>query len=170
MPAEPVAILMGSRNDLPKIDPAIKALHELGIGCRVRVMSAHRTPDVVAEFAAGAAEAGVRVIIAAAGGAAHLAGVVASHTVLPVIGIPVEGGSLNGLDALLATVQMPGGVPVATVGIGSGGARNAGLLAAQILALEDGGLRARLVELRARQRRDVLAADAEVSAAKGGPS
>ena len=166
--AATVAILMGSKNDLPKIESAVKTLKELGVGCTVRVMSAHRTPDVVAEFASHAYDRGIRVIIAAAGGAAHLAGVVASHTILPVIGIPVEGGALNGLDALLATVQMPGGIPVATVAIGSGGARNAALLAAEILALQDAGLRAKLLDFRARQRQEVLAADAEISAAQGG--
>lgn len=157
-----VAVLMGSKNDLPRIQGCVDTLAELGIPREVRVMSAHRTPAAVAQFASGAAEGGIGVIIAAAGGAAHLAGVVASHTLLPVIGIPVEGGALNGLDALLATVQMPAGIPVATVAIGGAGATNAALLAAEILALGDGDLRARLADFRERQRRKVEDADLEV--------
>jgi phosphoribosylaminoimidazole carboxylase PurE protein len=150
---------MGSSSDLPKIQGTIDTLARLEVAHAVRVMSAHRTPEVVKEFAESAAASGVKVIIAAAGGAAHLAGVVAAHTVLPVIGIPVEGGALNGLDALLATVQMPGGIPVATVGIGKGGATNAALLAAQILALNDAGVQARINEYRAERREKVFEAD-----------
>jgi 5-(carboxyamino)imidazole ribonucleotide mutase len=135
-----VGILMGSDSDWPKIKSAAAALAEFNIPYEVRVMSAHRTPEIVQEYATGAAGRGLRVIIAAAGGAAHLAGVVASHTVLPVIGIPVPTELQGRLDSLLSTVQMPGDVPVATVGVGSGGARNAGLLAAQILALSDPAL------------------------------
>ena len=134
-PTPLVAILMGSDSDWPKIKAAAAALDEFNIGYEVRVMSAHRTPEVVQQYAAAAATRGLRVIIAAAGGAAHLAGVVASHTVLPVIGIPVPTDLQGGLDSLLSTVQMPGDVPVATVGVGGGGPRNAGLLAVQILAL-----------------------------------
>ena len=134
-------------------------LKKLGVSFEVRVMSAHRTPDVVKEYVGGAAAKGIRVIIAAAGGAAHLAGVCASHTILPVIGIPVEGGALNGMDALLATVQMPGGIPVATVGVGSGGATNAALLAVQILALNDAALAERFAADRAARRQKVLDAD-----------
>ncbi|MBT3285720.1 MAG: 5-(carboxyamino)imidazole ribonucleotide mutase [Victivallales bacterium] len=157
-----VAILMGSDSDLPKIQKAIDVLKDLAVPCTVRVMSAHRTPEVVREFAESAEAKGLEVIIAAAGGAAHLAGVVAAHTILPVIGIPVQGGALNGLDALLATVQMPGGIAVATVGIGSGGATNAGLLAAQILARQDREVRAALVAYRAMRAEKVKAADAAV--------
>ncbi len=159
-----VAVLMGSKNDLPRLEGCMATLKALGIPHEVRVMSAHRTPDAVAAFAEAAQEAGFGVIIAAAGGAAHLAGVVASHTLLPVIGVPVEGGALNGLDALLSTVQMPGGIPVAAVAIGSGGAVNAALLAGEILALGDEGLRRSLRDYRARQRAAVEAADREVSA------
>ena len=126
-------------------------------------MSAHRTPDVVTEFTEHAIEHGFGVIIAAAGGAAHLAGAVAAHTLLPVIGIPVEGGAFNGLDALLSTVQMPGGIPVATVGVGSGGAANAALLAAEILGATDPALRERLASERAKRREKVLADDVEIS-------
>jgi 5-(carboxyamino)imidazole ribonucleotide mutase len=158
-----VAILMGSDSDLPKIQKAIDVLKDLGIPCTVRVMSAHRTPEVVREFAETAEERGLQVIIAAAGGAAHLAGVVAAHTILPVVGIPVEGGALNGLDALLATVQMPGGIAVATVGIGSGGATNAGLIAAQILARQDRAVRDALIAYRAARAEKVKEADARIS-------
>ena len=154
-----VAVLMGSSSDLLKIQSCMDTLKKLGVSFEVRVMSAHRTPDVVKEYIGGAADRGIRVIIAAAGGAAHLAGVCASHTILPVIGIPVEGGALNGMDALLATVQMPGGIPVATVGVGSGGATNAALLAIQILALNDSALAERFAADRAARRQKVLDAD-----------
>ena len=155
-----VALLMGSASDLPKIQSCINTLKSLEIECEVRVMSAHRTPDLVEEYTEKAAERGIQVMIAAAGGAAHLAGAVAARTLLPVIGIPVEGGALNGLDALLATVQMPGGIPVATVGVGSGGATNAALLAAQIIAVTDSDVRARLQADRDKRRQKVLEADA----------
>jgi len=151
---------MGSASDLPKIQSCINTLKSLEIECEVRVMSAHRTPDLVAEYTEKAAERGIQVMIAAAGGAAHLAGAVAARTLLPVIGIPVEGGALNGLDALLATVQMPGGIPVATVGVGSGGATNAALLAAQIIAVTDSDVRSRLQADRDKRRQKVLEADA----------
>lgn len=154
---------MGSNSDLPKIQNCIDTLKKLGIDTTVRVMSAHRTPEVVAEFTENAIANGYGVIIAAAGGAAHLAGAVAAHTLLPVIGIPVEGGAFHGMDALLATVQMPGGIPVATVGVGSGGATNAGLLAAQILSLADPELRERLAADRAARKEKVLAADKELN-------
>lgn len=157
-----VAILMGSKSDLPKIQSAIDTLRGFGVPLTLRVMSAHRTPATVAAFSESAAADGIRVIIAAAGGAAHLAGVVAAHTILPVIGIPVEGGALQGLDALLATVQMPGGIAVGTVGIGSGGAKNAALLAVQILALSDPALVDALHDYRAEQRRKVATADEEI--------
>ena len=143
-----VGILMGSDSDWPTMKAAAEALNEFGIGFEARVMSAHRTPDDVAEYARSAHTRGLRVIIAGAGGAAHLAGVVASFTPLPVIAVPIESESLGGLDSLLATVQMPAGVPVATVAIG--GARNAGILAAQILGSGDPKLQAALLKFKAR--------------------
>ncbi len=143
-----VGILMGSDSDWPKIHQAAAALAEFGVDYEVRVMSAHRTPDVVAEYARTARDRGLAVIIAAAGGAAHLAGVVAAHTTLPVIGLPVPTGDLGGLDSLLSTVQMPGDVPVATMAVGMGGPRNAGLFAVQILATADPRLQAGLAEFK----------------------
>ena len=143
-----VGIVMGSDSDWPKIKAAAAALDEFGIPHEVRVMSAHRTPHVVADYATTAIERGLGVIIAAAGGAAHLAGVVAAHTTLPVIGLPVPTSELGGLDSLLSTVQMPGDVPVATMAVGMGGPRNAGIFAAQILATADDRLRQRLVEFK----------------------
>jgi 5-(carboxyamino)imidazole ribonucleotide mutase len=139
-----VGIVMGSDSDWPKIKGAAAALDEFGVPYEVRVMSAHRTPEVVRTYAAGAAARGLKVIVAAAGGAAHLAGVIASHTTLPVIGIPVPTELSGGLDSLLSVVQMPGDVPVATVAVGGGGPRNAGLLAVQILALITPGLQEKL--------------------------
>jgi phosphoribosylaminoimidazole carboxylase PurE protein len=155
-----IAILMGSKTDLPAVQPAADTLRELGIPHEVRVMSAHRTPDQVAEYVRGAPVAGIKVFIAAAGGAAHLAGAVAAHTILPVIGIPVASSKLAGLDALLATVQMPPGVPVATVAVD--GAQNAALLAAAILAVGDETLAKRLSARRADMARKTQAADDEV--------
>lgn len=143
-----VGILMGSDSDWPKIKNAAEALAEFGVPYEVRVMSAHRTPGVVGDYASTAIERGLSVIIAAAGGAAHLAGVVAAHTTLPVIGLPVPTDELGGLDSLLSTVQMPGDVPVAAMAVGMGGPRNAGLFAVQILALADADLRAKLVEFK----------------------
>ncbi len=140
-----VGIVMGSDSDWPKIKAVAAALEEFGVSFEVRVMSAHRTPEVVRQYATMAAARGLRVLVAAAGGAAHLAGVVASHTTLPVIGVPVPTELSGGLDSLLSIVQMPGDVPVATVGVGAGGPRNAGLLAVQILALGDAGLQEKLV-------------------------
>ena len=160
-----VAIVMGSKSDLPRLQPGIDALAELGIPLEVRVISAHRTPERAAEFARGAAERGLRVIIAAAGGAAHLAGALAAQTILPVIGVPVNATALAGLDALLATVQMPAGIPVATVAID--GAQNAALLAAQILALGDPALAERLRQQRQALARKVEAADASLAAPAG---
>lgn len=130
-----VAVIMGSDSDFPVVAPAIKRLKAMGIAVEVKVMSAHRTPDIAADFSKNARSNGFGVIIAAAGKAAHLAGVLAAHTTIPVIGIPVKSSTLDGLDALLATVQMPSGIPVATVAID--GADNAAILAAQILALSD---------------------------------
>jgi 5-(carboxyamino)imidazole ribonucleotide mutase len=147
-PAAQVAIIMGSESDWPTLEPAAEACKEFGVACEVRVVSAHRTPDDMARFARTAAGRGLRVLIAGAGGAAHLPGMVASHTPLPVIGVPVESRALHGLDSLLSIVQMPGGVPVATVAIGGG--RNAGLLAVQILGVADDGLRERMVAFKSR--------------------
>jgi 5-(carboxyamino)imidazole ribonucleotide mutase len=132
-----VAILMGSDSDLEIMREAGKALEEFGIAYEMDVTSAHRSPARTSEFARKAAERGIRVIIAGAGGAAHLAGVIAAETTLPVIGVPIPSTSLGGLDSLLATVQMPAGIPVATVAVGKPGATNAGILAAQMLALDD---------------------------------
>jgi phosphoribosylaminoimidazole carboxylase PurE protein len=139
-----VAVLMGSDSDWEVMSRAVRRLDELEIASDVQVMSAHRTPERVAKYASSARGRGVSVMIVGAGAAAHLAGVVAAHTTLPVIGVPLDATSLHGLDALLATVQMPVGVPVATVAIGASGAENAAILAAQILALQDKSLAARL--------------------------
>jgi 5-(carboxyamino)imidazole ribonucleotide mutase len=141
-----VAIVMGSDSDLEVMNEAAVALEEFGIASEIDVTSAHRAPERTAEFARTAAERGVKVIIAGAGAAAHLAGVIASFTTLPVIGVPIPSSSLQGLDALLSTVQMPAGIPVATVAIGKAGARNAGILAAQILAVSDPALSEKLVQ------------------------
>ena len=143
-----VGILMGSDSDWPKIKGVAKALDEFEIGYEVQVMSAHRTPELVTHYASSAKERGLQVIIAAAGGAAHLAGVCAAHTILPVIGIPVPTDLAGGLDSLLSTVQMPGDIPVATVGAGMGGPRNAGLLAVQMIALTDPVLSEKLVQFK----------------------
>lgn len=142
-----VGIIMGSDSDLDTMREAAKVCEEFGVGCEVRVLSAHRTPHDAAEYAGSAETRGLRVIIAGAGGAAHLAGVVAGHTTLPVIGVPIKSAALNGYDSLLSIVQMPAGVPVACVAID--GARNAGLLAIQILATADPGLRERLQAFKA---------------------
>ena len=142
-----VGIIMGSDSDWPTLKPAAEVCAEFGVPCEVRVVSAHRTPDDMARYAKSAHQRGLQAIIAGAGGAAHLPGMVASHTPLPVIGVPVESRSLKGLDSLLSIVQMPGGVPVATVAIGGG--RNAGLLAVQILATSDDRLRALVLKFKA---------------------
>jgi 5-(carboxyamino)imidazole ribonucleotide mutase len=147
----PVAIIMGSRSDWPTMQAAAEILDILGVGYQAKVVSAHRTPQRLYEFATTARSSGFRVIIAGAGGAAHLPGMTASMTELPVLGVPVESKALSGLDSLLSIVQMPGGVPVGTLAIGKAGARNAGLLAAQILALSDAALAERLAGWRARQ-------------------
>lgn len=139
-----VGIVMGSDSDWETMEAAVKRLEEFEIPYEVQVMSAHRSPKTVAKYAESARRRGLGVVIAGAGGAAHLAGVVAAHTTLPVIGVPVSSSSLGGLDALLATVQMPPGVPVATVAVGRGGAENAAILAAQILALHSRTLRQKL--------------------------
>ena len=157
-----VGILMGSDSDWPLVGKAAEVFREFGVPCEVGVISAHRTPERASDYAQGAAKRGLKVIIAAAGGAAHLAGCIAANTTLPVIGIPVEGGALHGLDALLATVQMPGGVPVATVALGSAGPVNAALLAIQILALSNPALGARLQQYKRELKRKVEAGDARV--------
>jgi len=155
-----VGIVMGSDSDLPVIRKATDQLTALGLPFEVHVYSAHRTPDQALAFAREARERGFGVIIAAAGMAAHLAGVLAANTTLPVIGIPCQGPCLEGLDALLATVQMPSGIPVATVAIGGGA--NAALLAAQILAVEDAEIRGRLEAKREKDRQAVLEKDREI--------
>src|SRR6202158_1085520 len=156
-PKSLVAVVMGSKSDWETMRHAVETLDELGVPNESRVLSAHRTPDATAEFARKAAGRGLRVIIAGAGGAAHLAGAIAAHTVLPVLGVPMV-SALNGLDSLLSTVQMPKGVPVATVAIGPSGAANAGLLAVAILASSRPELRAKLQafrdEMAAEVRRD----------------
>ncbi len=156
-----ILIVMGSDSDFEQVKPAVGTLEELGVAFEVRVSSAHRTPDATAELAKKAAERGVRVILAAAGGAHHLAGALAANTALPVIAIPIVKGGLGGLDALLSAVQMPPGVPVASVGM-MAGAANAALFAAQILALSDPALAARLQERREAAARKVEAADREL--------
>lgn len=160
-----VAVIMGSDSDLPVMSDAIEALQELGIVHEVRIISAHRTPEVMIAFGHDAAARGLQVIIAGAGGAAHLPGMVASVTSLPVIGVPVGITSLQGIDALLSIVQMPKGVPVATVAIDN--ARNAGLLAARILATSDAELRRRLDAQRERTAASIVAKDAEIRARFG---
>ena len=152
-----VAVIMGSDSDFPTVAPAVKRLKGFGIPVEVRVMSAHRTPDAAAEFSKTARDNGFGVIIAAAGKAAHLAGVLAAHTTLPVIGIPVKSFTLDGLDALLATVQMPTGIPVATVAVD--GAGNAGILAVQMLALSDDELASKLENMKKTMEQEVLAKD-----------
>jgi len=141
---ELVSIVMGSDSDLEVMQESAEVLKEFGVSFEMQVLSAHRTPILVADFATQATQKGLKVIIAGAGGAAHLAGAVAANTILPVIGVPLAATQMNGLDALLATVQMPAGVPVATVAVGKPGARNAGLLAVQILALSDAKLAEKL--------------------------
>lgn len=155
-----VAVIMGSDSDLPIVAPAVKQLRELGIETQIRVISAHRTPQEANEFSSHAVENGFGVIIAAAGMAAHLGGVLAASTVLPVIGIPCSAKVLDGMDAMLATVMMPPGIPVATVGVNA--AKNAALLAAEILAVGDDSLRKKLVEMRADMARQVRDKDAAV--------
>ena len=146
-----IIICMGSQTDWPTMKAAKDILDQLYVACDVRIISAHRTPDRLSDFAKSAAEDGVQVIIAGAGGAAHLPGMIAAHTCVPVLGVPVESKALKGMDSLLSIVQMPGGVPVGTLAIGAAGAKNAGLMAAQILALQDRALRDRLNSWRAAQ-------------------
>ncbi|MCI4350965.1 MAG: 5-(carboxyamino)imidazole ribonucleotide mutase [Thermoplasmata archaeon] len=151
-----VAVLMGSHSDWPTLEPGSKLLDELGVAHDVRVLSAHRTPEALRSYVAGAEERGIEVIIAAAGGAAHLAGVCASMTWLPVLGVPMDSPHLHGMDSLLSTVQMPGGVPVATFGIGKAGATNAALFATAILARKYPEYRERLATYRARRAKELL--------------
>ncbi len=151
-----VAILMGSDSDAPALKPCGEVLKEFGIEYIARVLSAHRTPDDAVEFVKKARGEGFKVLICAAGGAAHLAGVAAANTSLPVIGIPVETSSLNGMDSLLSTVQMPAGTPVATVAIGAGGVRNAAYLALRILALSDPALEKKIEDFKESNRQKVL--------------
>ena len=153
-PRPVVGIVAGSRSDFPTLDDAVAILRELGVASELKVVSAHRTPDRLFRYAEDASGRGLRVIIAGAGGAAHLPGMLAAKTILPVIGVPIPTKHLGGLDSLLSIVQMPRGIPVATVAIGN--ATNAGLLAAAILAVSDQGLTARLTEWRARQTQTVL--------------
>ncbi len=151
-----VAILMGSKNDLPVMQEAANMLKDFGVSYEIKVLSAHRTPKETAEYAEKARDNGVKVFICGAGGSAALAGVVAAHTTVPVIGIPVDSTPLLGLDALLATAQMPPGVPVAAVAVGKMGGKNAGLLALRILALSDKALEKKLVKYREDQRKQIL--------------
>ena len=143
-----IGIIMGSDSDLPVMQACVDQLKKFGIPFEITVASAHRTPAKAMEFAATARERGLKAIIAAAGMAAHLAGVLAAHTTLPVIGVPIDASSLNGLDALLSTVQMPPGVPVATMGIGKAGAKNAAILAAQMIGISDAGMAAKLADFK----------------------
>lgn len=162
-----VALLMGSDSDYPRLEPCVQKLREFEIAVEVRVLSAHRTPDQVVEFVRGAPARGVKLFLAAAGSAAHLAGVISGHTDLPVLGIPLDNPPLGGLDALLSTVQMPGGVPVATFGVGSGGPINAAIFAARVLALSDARLAERVRRFRESQAEKVLAKDRELQARVG---
>jgi len=157
----PVAIIMGSQSDWDTMRHAADLLGQLGIAYEPRVVSAHRTPDLLAEFAKSAVSRGLQVIIAGAGGAAHLPGMVAAYTRLPVLGVPVESKVLRGVDSLLSIVQMPAGIPVGTLAIGVAGAKNAALFAAAILALKDDAVRAALDDFRANQTATVLAATLE---------
>jgi 5-(carboxyamino)imidazole ribonucleotide mutase len=152
-----VAIIMGSRSDWETLQSAAAVLDELGIAHEVRVTSAHRTPDYLFEYVGGAESRGIQVIIAGAGGAAHLPGMAAAKTTLPVLGVPVQSQALNGLDSLLSIVQMPAGIPVGTLAIGAAGATNAALLAAAVLALHDAAVRERLCSYRQAQTARVLA-------------
>ncbi len=161
-----VGVIMGSRSDLDTMQAAADVLAEFGVPHEVQIVSAHRTPERMSEYARTAEGRGLQVIIAGAGGAAHLPGMVASQTVLPVLGVPVQSKALNGLDSLLSIVQMPGGIPVGTLAIGTAGARNAGLLAVRILATTRADLRAKLHEFEDRQR-DTVLSDAIVKDVNG---
>jgi len=160
MPKTPplVAVIMGSSSDWETMSVCVKTLDQLGIPNQAQVLSAHRTPDATAKYAREAADRGIRVMIAAAGGAAHLAGVISAYTWLPVLGVPIQSSALHGLDSLLSIAQMPGGIPVGTLAIGSPGAKNAALLAAAILALSDKKIRQNLQAFRKKQTGAALAA------------
>lgn len=158
-----VGIVMGSATDVEVMQECANTLKSFGIGYEMRVLSAHRTPEEACMWAASAADRGLKVIIAAAGVAAHLAGVVAAHTTLPVLGVPMPGGALNGFDALLSTVQMPKGTPVATLAIGKAGAINAGLFAVRILGLSSSEIAQQIIKHKEQLRDEVLAADAKLS-------
>lgn len=151
-----VLVVMGSKSDLPCMEKTVEMLKEFKISYEVRAISAHRTPTAVLEMAEKAKENGVKVIIAGAGGAAHLAGVIASSTTLPVIGVPIQTSALGGMDSLLSIVQMPGGIPVATTAIGNAGAKNAGILAAQMIALYDEEMAQRVADFKKAQAEKVL--------------
>ncbi len=151
-----VGLIMGSKSDWPTMENAAQMLEQLGVSYETRVVSAHRTPDLLTDYAKAAQQRGLQVIIAGAGGAAHLPGMVAANTALPVLGVPVQSKALSGLDSLLSIAQMPGGIPVGTLAIGQAGARNAGIMAAQIIALQDEQVRERLEAFRAEQTRQVL--------------
>ncbi|RQW85736.1 MAG: 5-(carboxyamino)imidazole ribonucleotide mutase [Geobacter sp.] len=157
-----VLIVMGSDTDLPVMKEATKILRQFGVSFEMRISSAHRCPDKTAQLSAEAEGRGIKVIIAGAGMAAHLAGVMAAGTILPVIGVPVGGGAINGIDALYSTVQMPGGIPVATVAIGKAGAKNAGILAVQMLALSDTSLALKLKKLKESMAQEVASKDQEL--------
>ena len=157
-----VAVLMGSDSDLPVMQATLDVLKSLGVKYEVKVTSAHRTPENTKNYIHDAESRGCKVFIAAAGLAAHLAGTVAAHTLKPVIGVPIDGGPLKGMDALLSTVQMPGGVPVATVAIGKAGAKNAGYLAAQMLSISDEALAKRIIDERAANAEAVIKKDQEL--------
>ena len=158
-----VGLIMGSQSDWSTMKEAADILSELGVTYETKIVSAHRTPAEVLNLVSNAESSGIKVFIAAAGMAAHLAGVVAAHTTLPVIGIPIPSGSLNGMDSLLSTVQMPPGIPVATVAIGSSGAKNAAILAVQILATADDTLKQKLTDYKVNMKDEVLAKDAKLN-------
>ena len=151
-----VGVIMGSKSDWPTMKHAVEMLEELGVPHEVEVVSAHRTPDKMFDYASSAQSRGLKVIIAGAGGAAHLPGMVAAKTIVPVLGVPVQSRALSGQDSLLSIAQMPGGIPVGTLAIGESGAKNAGILAAQIVANEDETIREKVSAFRAKQTQDVL--------------
>ena len=151
-----VGVIMGSKSDWPTMKHAVEMLEELGVPHEVEAVSAHRTPDKMFDYASSAQSRGLKVIIAGAGGAAHLPGMVAAKTIVPVLGVPVQSRALSGQDSLLSIAQMPGGIPVGTLAIGESGAKNAGILAAQIVANEDETIREKVAAFRAKQTQDVL--------------
>jgi 5-(carboxyamino)imidazole ribonucleotide mutase len=160
--AAEVGIVMGSDSDWSIVKSAVDTLESFGIAYEVRVISAHRTPDLAAEYSATAEKRGLKIIISAAGGAAHLGGVLAAHTILPVIGIPIKGGAVNGVDSMWATLQMPAGIPVATVTLGSAGPINAAVLAAQILAVGRAGMRKKMAAYKETLKEKVRKGNARV--------